>query len=113
METRIAELKEMAQKRMETFLSERAKQEMRINEWGQKISKVPTTLLEDIQLPEVITLQALVPEAYAEYPRVEVYVAQVNALNALIAKVNALAERYLLEAEREVAEYTDFANAKI
>lgn len=109
MEVSIEQVNLRLQQIREDFLSKRAKQEVRINAWGEKISKVNKEILEGIELPEEITLKALVPELYAENPREEVYLEQLQKANDLITKVNEVAAKHVNEAYNKLKEYQSFS----
>lgn len=95
MSVSVEQIKAQLQEKKEEFLSKRAKQEMQINSWGQKVQELDGVILKDVQLPEVITLQALVPELYMENPNMETYIKQVTSLNTLISNVNDAVAKYV------------------
>ena len=97
------------QKLREHFLRDRTQHEIRISKWGETIAKVDKSILEGIDMPEVITFQALCPEAYAEYPNETVYNEQKAKANALIEAVNARANEYYEKAAETMKEYSRFS----
>ena len=100
-----SELKEQIRKNRENFLSERARQEMMVASWAESIKKVEAGVLDSVNLPEVITLQTLIPELYVEEPNQAIYEEQYNAAMELLNKVNTIADEYNKEAIRCLSEY--------
>ena len=96
---------EVLRKIREQFLSERAKQEMQVSAWAERITKCDPEVLEGIELPNPLTLRALIPELYADSPRQEVYEEQYDKAVQLFNQVNERADALLREAEKLIAEY--------
>lgn len=101
---------ELLNKAREDFLAKRAKQEMQIAAWAEKIEKVDPEILKDIDLPPVITLKALIPEMYADKPNPETYKQQYESCTALFNKVNEIADHYNEEAKRCLLEYQEISS---
>ena len=81
----------------DTFIKERTAQEIAVKEWGAKISRLDPAILQGIELPVEITLEAFVPEVYAENPRQAVYDEQYDKMAATFQKITDLAMKYYQE----------------
>lgn len=110
METRVTSEADLLRSYREKFLADRAKQEMQIKAWADKLANVDPFILKDIDLPEAISLQALVPELYKESPDPEIYNQQYEKMIALFSQVNAVADAYNQEAKRCLSEYQELSS---
>ena len=107
METQVTSEADLLRSYREKFLADRAKQEMQIKAWADKLLKVDPFLLKDIELPEVISLQSFIPELYKESPDPEVYNEQYDKMIAVFSQVNAIADSYNQEAKKCLLEYQE------
>lgn len=83
---------EMEKKEREKFITERTKQEARVNAWYQRISGLQSDVLTGIIPEGTITLRTLCPELYEDKPNKEIYLQQLAAANAMFDKCNAIGE---------------------
>lgn len=110
METRVTSEADLLRSYREKFLADRAKQEMQIKAWADKLANVDPFILKDIDLPETISLQSLVPELYKESPDPEIYNQQYEKMIALFSQVNAVADAYNQEAKKCLLEYQELSS---
>ena len=80
---------ELEQQRTE-FLTQRARDEIKVQEWADKLAKVNPEILQGIDLPTPLTLRTLTPEAYVDEPDEKIYEQQFLAATELIEKINAI-----------------------
>lgn len=92
------------------FLTERAREEAKVQAWADSLSKVDPSLLRDIKLPSPLTLETLTPEVYKDSPDPVVYEQQYNAAMELIAKVNAIGDEYNRRGLQVLEEYNKLCN---
>lgn len=95
----------------EIFITMRTIEEKKVQEFGEAISKLDRNeVFGDLQIPDVITLQAVCPELYKEHPDVEQYKKEFNewqsvvtAMNNKIAEYNQEALKCLSEAKQQMS----------
>jgi hypothetical protein len=100
-----SEVMELDRKEREAFVSTRMQQEIKVSAWAEKLLKVDPEVLAGVELPEEITLRALIPEFYVDEPNQAVYDKQWEAADKLFEKVNKIIEEYNKEALRCLSEY--------
>lgn len=79
------------------YLARKARNEMRIAKFAESYKKLPESLRNVIQLPEEITLKAIMPEYYVEHPNPEVCKQQFNDWKEKEALFNVAVENYFKE----------------
>lgn len=108
---RVAAYNAEADKILQNFVTVRARQEIAVSEWADKIRKVDPGVLGDLQLPEELTLKAMVPELYVAEPNKEIYLEQLKKAQALFDKVNEIVNKYNEEATVCLSEYQALSSA--
>lgn len=104
---------EMYNKCQADFVAMRAKEEVKVNVYFEKIKSInPSVFQGKVQIPEDATLKALVPEYYAEHPRQEVLDEQIDKANELCAKINEIIMSICEEAYKCYSEYQVLASGK-
>lgn len=99
---------ELYKKYRETFLADRARQEMQVAAFGESVKSLDPKLFEGkVEIPENFTLQALMPELYAEEPDEEVYSKQYEKTTELFNKINEIFDSINQEAEKCYYEYQE------
>ena len=96
-------------KMKEEFLAERARQEIQVEVWAKKLSKVDKEILKEVPLPEAISLRKLIPELYEEEPDCTIYEEQFRHANDLFMMVNKIADHYNEEAKKCLSEYKEMS----
>lgn len=78
-----------------TLLEMRVKEEQKLEEFAKSIEGVNMReVFGDLEIPGVLTLERLCPEAYAEDPDPEVYEKQYQEMHALFDQINARIAEY-------------------
>lgn len=93
------------------FMAMRAKEEVKVNTYFEKIKSIDPAVFEGkVQIPEVATLKSLVPEYYEEHPRQKVLDEQIDKTNELCAQINEIIVNICEEAYQCFAEYQVLAS---
>ena len=94
----------------EEFIKERTRQETIVANWWEKISGNDPAILASLNLPEVCTLETLIPELYKEKPDKAVYLQQLGKARELFARVNQIGVAYNEEAARCLLEFQELGS---
>lgn len=98
--------KDLLKEQRELFIQERTIEERKLDEFSKAIISVDTDdVFKDAYIPPVISLKALCPEAYEEFPNVEVYDKQFKEMCEVIANLNQKVINYNEEALKCMQEY--------
>lgn len=95
------------------FIAVRAAEEVKLNNFFEKISCITQPIFEGkVEIPQNASMRTLVPEYFAEHPRQDVLDAQIDAVNELCAKINEILMQICEEADKCYSEYQVLASSK-
>lgn len=92
----LKESEQLQKEGYEAAVAARARQELQVDAWAKAIAKAPAEVLEELQLPEELTLRAMIPELYKPFDEFDeaVYQEQYNKAKELEERYYKLAMRY-------------------
>ena len=94
------------------FLAMRAKTELTVQTYFEKIGCIDPSIFEGkVEIPEGASLKTLVPEYYVANPRQAVLDAQIDAANELFGKINKVLTDICQEAVKCYSEYQVLASS--
>lgn len=85
----------------EEFLNVRAKQELEVAKFAERVEQIGRDFFRDIELPEEISLKALIPEFYNDEVRPKVYKEQWSEAQRLFKQIVEIYNKALIENESD------------
>lgn len=91
--------------RYERFIQHRTAQEMAVSEFGKGIRANAAVFKDKVEIPDVFTLEALIPELYKENPSEAEYNKQYENVVELLNSIYTVMNEYVTEVEKCLQEY--------
>ena len=105
-------VEEIYNKCRESFLAERARQELQVRTFAEKFAQIDPNVFEGkIEIPEEISLKAMIPEMYADKPNQQIYEEQYNKAQAFFNGVSEIIAAINKEANECLSRYQVLASA--
>ena len=105
-------VEEIYNKCRESFLAERAKQELQVKNFAEKFVQIDSSVFEGkIEIPEEISLRAMIPEMYVDRPNQAIYEEQYNKAQEFFNGVTEIIANINKEANECLSRYQVLASA--
>lgn len=98
--------------RYSKFIQHRTAQEMAVAEFGRGIKANAEIFKDKVEIPDVFTLEALIPELYKESPDEAVYYEQYDKAVGLFNSIYEVMNDYIAEVEKCLQEYNVLSSSR-